>query len=180
MQIRCALVGMPGSGKSTVGRQLAHRTGVPFIDLDHRLEQSLGTSIRSFFETEGEARFRDLESEMLAEVAQQPGGMVLSTGGGAVLRPENRQVLRALGTVLYLRASPEEIFKRIRHDRSRPLLQVPNPLERLRELLAQRDSLYRETAHYVIETGRPTVSTLVNMVMMQLEMAASGAGEPAA
>jgi shikimate kinase len=180
MQIRCALVGMPGSGKSTVGRQLAHRTGVPFIDLDQRLEQSLGTSIRSFFETEGEARFRDLESEMLAEVAQQPGGMVLSTGGGAVLRPENRQVLRALGTVLYLRASPEEIFKRIRHDRSRPLLQVPNPMERLRELLAQRDGLYRETAHYVIETGRPTVSTLVNMVMMQLEMAASGAGESAA
>lgn len=180
MQIRCALVGMPGSGKSTVGRQLAHRTGVPFIDLDQRLEQALGTSIRNFFETEGEARFRDLESEMLAEVAQQPGGMVLSTGGGAVLRPENRQVLRALGTVLYLRASPEEIFKRIRHDRSRPLLQVPNPMERLRELLAQRDGLYRETAHYVIETGRPTVSTLVNMVMMQLEMAASGAGESAA
>ena len=94
MQIRCALVGMPGSGKSTVGRQLAHRAGVPFIDLDHRLEQTLGTTIRSFFEVEGEARFRDIESQVLADVAQQPGGMVLSTGGGAVLRPENREVLR--------------------------------------------------------------------------------------
>lgn len=173
MQIRCALVGMPGSGKSTVGRQLAHRLGVAFVDLDHRLEQVIGTTIRSFFETEGEERFRDLEARVLAEVAQQPGGLVLSTGGGAVLRPENRDALRHMGTVLYLRASPEEIYKRVRHDRTRPLLQVGNPLERLRELYGQRDPLYRETAHYVIETGRPTVSTLVNMIMMQLEMAAS-------
>ncbi len=173
MQIRCALVGMPGSGKSTVGRHLAHRAGVPFIDLDHRLEQAIGTSIRSYFEAEGEARFRDLESRMLADVAQQPGGMVLSTGGGAVLRAENREVLRQFGDVLYLRASPEEIYKRVKHDKTRPLLQGGNPMERLRELYAQRDPLYRETAPYVIETGRPSVSTLVNMVMMQLEMAAS-------
>lgn len=173
MQIRCALVGMPGSGKSTVGRQLAHRLGVGFVDLDHRLEQIIGTTIRSFFETEGEERFRDLEARVLAEVAQEPGGLVLSTGGGAVLRPENREVLRQMGAVLYLRASPEEIFKRVKHDRTRPLLQGGNPLEKLRDLYAQRDRLYRETAHYVIETGRPTVSTLVNMIMMQLEMAAS-------
>ncbi|WP_119963994.1 shikimate kinase [Simplicispira lacusdiani] len=171
MQIRCALVGMPGSGKSTVGRQLAQRAGVPFIDLDHRLEQAIGTTIRSFFEAEGEARFRELESEMLAEVAREPGGMVLSTGGGAVLRAENREVLRQFGPVLYLRASPEEIFKRVKHDRTRPLLQGGNPLEKLRDLYAQRDRLYRETAHFVIETGRPTVHTLVNMIMMQLEMA---------
>lgn len=171
MQIRCALVGMPGSGKSTVGRQLAHRAGVPFVDLDHRLEQAIGTTIRSFFEAEGEARFRDLESQMLAEVARESGGMVLSTGGGAVLRAENRAVLRQFGAVLYLRASPEEIFKRVRHDRTRPLLQGGNPMDKLRELYAQRDGLYRETAHYVIETGRPTVHTLVNMIMMQLEMA---------
>ena len=179
MQIRCALVGMPGSGKSTVGRQLAHRAGVPFIDLDHRLEQAIGTSIRSFFEAEGEARFRDLEAEMLATVAGEPGGMVLSTGGGAVLRPENREVLRQFGPVLYLRASPEEIFKRVRHDRTRPLLQGGNPMEKLRELYAQRDGLYRETAHYVIETGRPTVHTLVNMIMMQLEMASNAAASHA-
>jgi len=171
MQIRCALVGMPGSGKSTVGRQLAHRAGVPFVDLDHRLEQAIGTTIRSFFEAEGEARFRDLESQMLAEVARENGGMVLSTGGGAVLRAENRELLRHFGAVLYLRASPEEIFKRVRHDRTRPLLQGGNPMDKLRDLYAQRDGLYRETAHYVIETGRPTVHTLVNMIMMQLEMA---------
>lgn len=174
MQIRCALVGMPGSGKSTIGRQLAHRAGVPFIDLDHRLEQRLGTTIRSFFEAEGEARFRDLEAQALAEVASEPGGMVLSTGGGAVLRADNREILRRFGNVLYLRASPEEIYKRVKHDRTRPLLQGGNPLAKLRDLYTQRDGLYRETAHYVIETGRPTVHTLVNMIMMQLEMAAAG------
>ena len=179
MQIRCALVGMPGSGKSTIGRQLAHRAGVPFIDLDHRLEQTIGTSIRSYFEAEGEARFRDLEAQVLADVAQEPGGMVLSTGGGAVLRPENREALRQFGNVLYLRASPEEIYRRVKHDRTRPLLQVGNPMEKLRELYAVRDPLYRETAHYVIETGRPSVNTLVNMIMMQLEMARS-AGTPEA
>ena len=175
MQIRCALVGMPGSGKSTVGRQLAHRAGVPFIDLDHRLEQTLGTTIRAFFEAEGEARFRDLEAQVLAEVAALPGGMVLSTGGGAVLRPANREVLRRFGPVMYLRASPDEIFRRVKHDRTRPLLQGGNPLDKLRELYAQRDALYRETAHYVIETGRPTVHTLVNMILMQLELAGGGA-----
>ena len=177
MQVRCALVGMPGSGKSTVGKQLAQRLGVPFIDLDHQLELVLKTSIRNFFETEGEACFRDLEAQVLADTTAQPGGMVLSTGGGAVLRPENREVLRQFGNVLYLRASPEEIFKRVKHDRTRPLLQVGNPLHRLRELYAQRDTLYRDTATYVIETGRPTVHTLVNMIMMQLEMA-QGAQEP--
>ena len=172
MQIRCALVGMPGSGKSTIGRQLAHRTGVPFIDLDHRLEQTLGTTIRSFFETEGEARFRDLEARALADVATQPGGMVFSTGGGAVLRAENRAVLRRFGPVLYLHASPEEIFRRVKHDRTRPLLQGGNPLDKLRDLYTQRDGLYRDTAHYVIETGRPTVHALVHTILMQLEMAA--------
>jgi shikimate kinase len=178
MQPRCALVGMPGSGKSTVGRQLANRLRVPFVDLDQELEKTLGCSIRQFFETEGEARFRDVESRALAQVVAEPGGMVLSTGGGAVLRPENRALLRQFGNVMYLRASPEDIFRRVRHDRTRPLLQVDNPQARLRELYAQRDALYRDCAHFIIETGRPTVGTLVNMIMMQLDMAASGATPP--
>ena len=172
MQTRCALVGMPGSGKSTVGRQLARRLGLPFIDLDPRLEQQLGTSIRNYFEQHGEQAVRDHESALLAALADEPGGMILSTGGGAVLRPENREALRrGFPHVMYLRASPEEIFRRIKHDRTRPLLQVADPLARLRELYRDRDPLYRETARYVIETGRPTVNTLVNMAMMQLEMA---------
>lgn len=180
MHLRCALVGMPGSGKTTVGRQLANRLHVPFVDLDQRLEKTLGCTIRQFFENEGEERFRDIESRVLSEVAAEPGGMVLSTGGGAVLRPANRELLRQFGHVMYLRASPEDIFRRIRHDRTRPLLQVDNPQARLRELYAQRDALYRESAHFIIETGRPTVGTLVNMIMMQLDMAASGNVPPGA
>jgi len=95
---------------------------------------------------------------------------VLSTGGGSVLRPANRQRLHDRGHVVYLRSSPEELFRRLRHDASRPLLQVADPLGRLRDLYAQRDPMYRETAHFVIETGRPSVSTLVNMITMQLEL----------
>lgn len=164
------LVGLPGSGKSTVGRQLARRLGLPFHDSDHVIEQRLGCSIRDYFEREGEAAFRDQEQTVLAELASAGAG-VLSTGGGAVLRPANRQLLREAGHVVYLRSSPEEVFRRVRHDGSRPLLQVADPMARLRQLYAERDPLYRETAHFVVETGRPSVPTLVNMVLMQLELA---------
>ena len=164
------LVGLPGSGKSTVGRQLARRLGLPFHDADHVLEQRLGCSIRAYFEREGEQAFRDLEEALLDELSAK-GSCVLSTGGGAVIRPANRQRLRERGQVVYLRSSPEEVFRRVRHDGKRPLLQVDDPLAKLRQLYADRDPLYRETAHFVIETGRPSVPTLVNMVMMQLELA---------
>lgn len=171
MRKRCSLVGMPGSGKSTVGRQLARRLDVPFIDLDQRLEEVLGSTIRQYFEEQGEEAFRDREAQLLAELTATPGDMILSTGGGAVLREENRNhLLSGGGSVMYLRATPDEIFKRIRHDKTRPLLQVANPLQRLRDLYAVRDPLYRASSHYVIETGRPTVNTLVNMIVMQLEM----------
>lgn len=165
-----ALIGMPGSGKSTVGRQLARRLGRDFVDSDHLIEHHLGCSIRDFFERDGEGAFRDLESQVIDELTQREG-VVLSTGGGAVLRPGNRDHLRSRCQVIYLRSSPEEIFRRVRHDRNRPLLQVDDPLKRLRELFQIRDPLYRDTAHYVIDTGRPTVSTLVNMIVMQLELA---------
>lgn len=164
------LIGMPGSGKSTVGRQLARRLAVPFHDSDHEIEQRLGCSIREFFDREGEAAFRDIEQQTLDELTRQGPG-VLATGGGAVLRPANRQRLREAGKVVYLRSTPEEIYRRLRHDTTRPLLQVDNPLAKLRDLFAERDPLYRETAHFVIETGRPSVPTLVNMVLMQLELA---------
>ena len=168
--MRIALVGLPGSGKSTIGRQLARRLGVPFADSDHVIEQQLGCSIREFFEREGEDRFRDIEEEVIDTLtANHPG--VLATGGGAVLRPRNRVNLRERTKVVYLRSSPEDVFRRLRHDSNRPLLQVKDPLGRLREIYATRDPLYREAAHFVIETGRPTVSTLVNMIMMQIEQA---------
>ena len=165
-----SLVGLPGSGKSTVGRQLARRLSLPFIDSDHVIETRLGCSIREFFDREGEDRFRDLEASVLDELSQGPDG-IFSTGGGSVLRPHNRERLHQRTRVVYLRSHPDELFRRLRHDRSRPLLQVADPLQRLRDLFVVRDPLYRETAHFVIETGRPSVATLVNMILMQLELA---------
>lgn len=140
------------------------------MDSDHVIEARLGCSIREYFEREGEERFRDLESQVLDELTQATEG-VLSTGGGAVLRPANRALLHERCRVIYLRSSPEEVFRRVKHDRSRPLLQVADPMARLRDLYNLRDPLYRETAHFVIETGRPSVATLVNMIQMQLELA---------
>ena len=134
------------------------------------IEQRLGCSVREYFEREGEERFRDLEAEVIDELTQAASA-VISTGGGSVLRPENRQRLHDRGQVVYLRSHPEELFRRLRHDRKRPLLQVADPLQRLRDLYAERDPLYRETAHFIIETGRPSVSTLVNMIVMQVELA---------
>ncbi len=168
--MKLALVGLPGSGKSTVGRQLARRLNLPFTDTDHVIEQRIGCSIREYFEREGEAAFRDVEESVIAELTQQDRG-VLATGGGAVLRPANRERLHLSGHVIYLRSTPEEVFRRLRHDGNRPLLQVTDPLARLRSLYEERDPLYRETAHFVIETGRPSVPTLLNMILMQLELA---------
>jgi shikimate kinase len=165
-----ALVGMPGGGKSTVGRQLARRLGCDFADSDDLIERRIGASIREFFEQAGEVAFRDVEQAVIADAAAQASG-VLATGGGAVLRAPNREVLHASCSVIYLSSSPDELFRRLRHDTKRPLLQVGNPLARLRELHVQRDPLYRETAHFIIETGRPSVHTLVNMILMQLELA---------
>lgn len=163
----CALVGLPGSGKSTVGRQLARRLHLPFADTDQIIEKRLGCTIREYFEREGEASFRDVEENVIAEVAAQHEG-VLATGGGAVLRPGNREQLRKHGQVIYLHSSPEEVFRRVRHDGNRPLLQVQDPLARLKDLYAVRDPLYRQTAHCVVETGRPTVNVLVNVILLQL------------
>jgi shikimate kinase len=174
-----ALIGMPGGGKSTVGRHLARRINVPFVDTDAEIERRLGCPIRTFFEQEGEQRFRDVESSVLAELlAGAPGSRgVIATGGGVVLRTENRDLLLQHTTCIYLRSTPEELFRRLRHDLKRPLLQVADPLSRLRELYATRHPLYRKAAHFVVETGRPSVTTLVNMILMQLELA--GVVDPA-
>jgi shikimate kinase len=164
------LVGLPGVGKSTVGRHLARGLKRPFFDSDTEIEREIGCPIREFFEREGEARFRDVEQRVIAGLTAR-SGCVLATGGGAVLRDANRQALRRAGTVVYLRSTPEDLFRRLRHDTQRPLLQVRDPMRKLRELFAERDPLYRKTAHYIIETGRPSISTLVSMILMQLELA---------
>ncbi len=161
---------MPGGGKSTVGRQLARRLDWPFVDSDALIEHRLGESIRAFFDREGEERFRDIEQSTIDELTASGSPGVIATGGGACLREANRRALHDRCTVIYLRSTPEELHRRLRHDTQRPLLQVADPLIKLRELFARRDPLYRECAHFVIETGRPTVHTLVNMILMQLEL----------
>ncbi len=184
-----SLVGLPGGGKSTVGRQLARRIGARFIDSDAVLEERIGMPIRLFFERHGEAAFRDHEEAVIDELTRGGDGlgglaaaeagsegaalqpMVLATGGGALLRPINRERLHARTTVVYLRSTPEELYRRLKHDTQRPLLQVADPLAKLRELYEQRHPLYEQTAHYCVDTGRPSVATLVNMIMMQLEVA---------
>lgn len=170
MQLSLSLVGMPGSGKSTVGRHLARHIGLRFVDADHEIEQRIGMPIRDFFEQHGEAAFRDVEQDVIDELTQQ-NGVLIATGGGAVLRPSNRDALHSRTHVVYLRATPEELQRRLRHDTHRPLLQVDDPFKRLQELFRDRDPLYRRTAHFVIEAARPSVPALLSMVLMQLELA---------
>ena len=126
--------------------------------------------IRQFFEANGEDAFRDIEERVIDDLTTYPEG-VLATGGGAVLRSRNREALHERTIALYLRATAEDLIRRLRHDTQRPLLQVTDPAKRLRDMFALRDPLYRQTAHFVIETGRPSVQTLVQMILMQLELA---------
>ena len=175
MPLTISLVGMPGGGKSTVGRLLARQLNIAFIDSDTEIERDLGNeSIKDYFAREGESSFRDLESRTIARLLDDASAgreMILATGGGAVLREINRDRLKSLSTVVYLRSSPEELFRRLRHDTHRPLLQVANPLAKLRELYGQRDPFYRRCAHFVLESSRPSVHGLANMILMQLELA---------
>ena len=161
------LVGMMGAGKTTVGRLLARRLKLRFVDSDHEIERRCGVKVPLIFDIEGEAGFRSRESQTLAELAALEG-IVLATGGGAVLADENRQRLAARGTVIYLRARPEDLYERVRQDRNRPLLATANPLARLEELYVQRDPLYREVADVIVDTGRQTVQSLARTLADQL------------
>lgn len=166
-----ALIGLPGSGKSTIGRYLARQCGWDFIDTDHVIEQRLGGSIRDYFASHGEAAFRDVETQVLLELLQWPTPAIVSTGGGGVLREANRIALRAHSVVFYLQTPPEDIARRLRNDTARPLMQGVDPLQRLRDLLAVRAPLYTETAHYVVDTARQSTAQVARKICMQAEMA---------
>jgi shikimate kinase len=151
------LVGLPGAGKSTLGRQLARRLGKQFVDADAELERRLGVTIPTIFEIEGEASFRDREEAELVELAAR-SNIVLATGGGVVIRAANRDRLKANGTVVYLHALPETLRERTRRGRHRPLLNTADPGARLVELYAARDPLYRDVAAWVVESGRDEIA----------------------
>ncbi len=161
------LVGLMGAGKTTVGRQLAKRLGRRFADSDHEIEARTGVRIPLIFEIEGEAGFRSRESAVL-ETLTQEHGLVLATGGGAVLDPGNRANLAKSGTVIYLCSQPRQLWERTRRSRNRPLLQVADPLARLQELYAQRDPLYREIADIIIESGSGGSSQMVKQIENEL------------
>ncbi|MDY0974681.1 bifunctional shikimate kinase/3-dehydroquinate synthase AroKB [Massilia sp. CFBP9012] len=161
------LVGLMGAGKTTIGRLLARKLNRRFVDSDHEIEARTGATIPWIFEIEGEACFRRREADVIRDLTGQQG-LVLATGGGAVLNPQNRAFLAERGTVIYLRASIGSILQRTAHDKNRPLLQTADPRAKLEELWTERDPLYREIADLVIDTGRPNVQSMVQTILDQL------------
>ena len=157
-----------GAGKSTIGRQLAKRLRRRFWDSDREIEQRTGVSISWIFEREGEAGFRDREQKMIDELSSLDN-VVVATGGGAVLAASNRQPLAARGIVVYLAANAEQLYRRMARDKSRPLWQTGDKRQQIKQLLAQRDPLYREIADIVIATGEQSVQRTVSDVVRQLE-----------
>ncbi|WP_371876484.1 bifunctional shikimate kinase/3-dehydroquinate synthase AroKB [Pseudoduganella chitinolytica] len=157
-----------GAGKTTIGRMLARKLGMRFVDSDHEIEARTGATIPWIFEIEGEGSFRRREAEVIRDLCGQEG-IVLATGGGAILNPDSRALLQQRGTVVYLRASIGSILARTSHDKNRPLLQTADPRAKLEELLAQREPLYLEMAHLVVDTGRPNVQSMVQIIINQLD-----------
>lgn len=164
------LVGMMGAGKTTVGRLLARRLKLDFHDSDEEIERRCGVRIPVIFDIEGEAGFRLREAQAIAALCSLHG-VVIATGGGAVLAEENRKLLASHGTVVYLHARPGHLWQRVRHDRNRPLLATPDPQKKLEELYAVRDPLYREVADIVMDTGKQSVQTLAKDLLARLDPA---------
>ena len=168
------LVGMMGAGKTTLGKALARRMRLEFIDTDKMLVDRTGVPVAMIFEIEGEEGFRQRESAIIAELSEG-SDRVIATGGGAILSEANRQVMRRRGTVVYLRAHLEHLWERTRHDASRPLLATPDPRATLAKLLEDRDPLYRETAHIVVDSGSQSATSLLARVSEALREHLPGA-----
>lgn len=161
------LVGPMGAGKTTIGRQIADLFRMPFLDLDHEIEAHTGVQVSLIFELEGEAGFRRRESQMLAELAAR-NGLVLATGGGAVLNADNRRLLRERGFVIWLDTPVEAQLARLGRDRQRPLLQTPDRRERLDRLAAERNPLYAEVADLTLRSSGVGNSTRVTHDLLDL------------
>lgn len=148
------LIGFMGSGKSTVGITLSYRLQYVLSDTDKMIEKKEGRSISEIFAVEGEEYFRQKETELLEKLKEEKGKQIFAVGGGTPLRAENRKLLRELGTVVYLKTSPEAVYERLRGDTTRPLLQGDDPMKKIRTLLGEREEIYRETADIITETDR--------------------------
>ncbi len=156
-------IGLMGAGKTTVGRQLAKQLGKTFYDTDHEVEKRTGVKIPVIFDLEGEAGFRKREAAVIEELVHQTN-IILATGGGAVLAEENRKVLKENGCVIYLRATVNDLYKRMRHDKQRPLLQNVDIKAKLETLYQERNPIYTEMADMILDTGHQPASTLVNQI----------------
>ncbi|CAG0940184.1 shikimate kinase [Gallionellaceae bacterium] len=161
------LVGMMGAGKTTVGKLLAQQLGKTFVDSDEEIQQRTGVTIPHIFDVEGEAGFRQRETNVIQDLVRLDN-MVLATGGGAVLNGQNRDALRGNGIVIYLRSSVHDLWQRTRHDRNRPLLQTADPRATLKDLYEQRDPLYSQVADLVISTGKQSAHSLVIQLQQEL------------
>lgn len=155
-----------GAGKTTVGRQLAKRLSRPFFDSDHEIVERTGVPIPTIFEIEGEEGFRRREAQTIHDLTASDN-IVLATGGGVVINPENRRRLHETGWVVYLNVAPALLYERTRHDRNRPLLHVEDPLAKLEELHSIRDPLYREAAHLVIDGSHLVASGIVQHLLRE-------------
>jgi shikimate kinase len=162
------LVGMMGSGKTTVGRMLARQLGKVFVDSDEEIIKRTGVTVPHIFDVEGEAGFRQREAAAIRELTGREN-LVLATGGGAVLDEKNREMLQQNGVVVYLKASVHDLWQRTRHDRNRPLLQTDNPHARLAELFQQRDPLYRQVSDIVVQSGKQSAHALMLHLTGEIE-----------
>ena len=162
------LIGMMGAGKTTIGKSLANHLDKTFIDSDHEIQKRTGVKIPIIFEIEGEAGFRKRETDMLKELLKIDN-IVLATGGGIIINEENRNLIKEKGTIIYLRATVNDLLNRTRHDKNRPLLQTTDPQAKLTDLYDQRDPIYCEAAHIVVESGNLSVHQMVKYLTQKLD-----------
>ena len=167
MKKNIVLVGLMGAGKSTVGRHLAKRLKMEFHDSDHAIEERTGVNISTIFEIEGEKGFRIREEQMIAELCQHEN-IILATGGGSILSATTREIIQETSDVIYLSTTAEQLFMRIRHDKSRPLMQTDKPLDTLKNLLKEREPYYREVASSIIKTGQQKINVVIQEIIKSL------------
>lgn len=161
------LIGFMGSGKTSVGLKLSYRMRMPVEDTDKLIERREGRSINEIFADDGEEYFRQLETELLEELKVKSRGKIFSVGGGTPIRPENRNLLKQLGTVIYLRVQPETVYERLKNDTSRPLLQCDDPLQRIRELLDYRKEAYEACADIVIDVDEMDMENILKVIVKE-------------